>query len=259
MKKIIYLFFAILFTSTLASAQTTAMDFTKTDCSGQSHHLYSELDSGYFVIMEFIMTCNSCIAAGNAIEAMISDLQAEYPGRVKWYQFAYTNSYSCATMTNFKNTNGFTSSVFDQGATLVAYYGGFGMPTISVAAGSSHDVLFTDVGFSISDTTAIGNLARTFFSTTAVNTLPQTAQYISTFPNPAKTDVTIRIDVKENTSLDISILDLSGKEILQFLNQEVQQGIFEKQVNVSGIANGNYFVRATMNGKTSLTQLTISH
>ncbi len=133
MKKSFYLMIALMFASVISKAQTTAMDFTKVDCEGRSHHLFSELDSGQVVIMEFVMTCNSCIAAGHAIEAMVMDLQAEFPGRVKWYQIAYTNSYTCATMTGFKNTNGFNSAIFDQGAALVAYYGGFGMPTVAVA------------------------------------------------------------------------------------------------------------------------------
>src|SRR4051812_18835918 len=103
--------------SRLASfAQSTAVDFNRADCDGNQHHLFSELDSGSVVIMEFIMTCNSCIVAGNSLEAMIADIEMQYPGRIRFYQLAYTNSYSCATMNNFKNTNSFNSAVFDSAA-----------------------------------------------------------------------------------------------------------------------------------------------
>src|SRR5262245_46264024 len=141
MKKTILLLLLLLSAAYIVSAQTTAQDFTRADCSGQMHHLFDELDSNNVVIMEFIMTCNSCIVAGHAIEEMIADLQFEHPGRVRFYQFAYTNSYSCATMLNFKSSNGFASAVFDSGAAMVAYYGGFGMPTVAVVAGPTHAVL----------------------------------------------------------------------------------------------------------------------
>jgi hypothetical protein len=109
--------------------------------------LFSELDANKVVVMEFIMTCNSCIIAGHELEEMIASLEAEYPGQTLFYQFAFTNSYTCSTMQSFKSNNGFSSAVFDSGAAMVAYYGGFGMPTVAVVAGSNHSVLSANVGF----------------------------------------------------------------------------------------------------------------
>src|SRR4051812_9902427 len=131
----LFLLFILVAFSHCATAQTVAMDFTQNDCDGNPHQLYAELDSGYVVVMEFIMTCNACVIGGQALEGMIADIHAQYPGKIKFYQFAYTNSYTCSMMQSFKSVNGFTSSTFDQGANMVAYYGGFGMPTVAIAAG----------------------------------------------------------------------------------------------------------------------------
>lgn len=247
--KNLYLILALLLSTTLSKAQTTAMDFTKTDCSGISHHLFADLDSGNVVVMEFIMTCNSCIAAGHALETMISNLEAEHPGKVRWYQIAYTNTYTCATMTGFKNTNGFSSNVFDQGASLVAYYGGFGMPTIAVAAGSGHDVLFTDVGFSISDTTAIGIAARNFFATSSVPATPASLNAIEVFPNPASNLLNIKLDVKANTAVTFQIINIAGSMVME-VNETVATGNYTKQLDISSLPAGMYLVQATYNNKT---------
>jgi len=259
MKKSFYLMIALMFASVISKAQTTAMDFTKVDCEGRSHHLFSELDSGQVVIMEFVMTCNSCIAAGHAIEAMVMDLQAEFPGRVKWYQIAYTNSYTCATMSGFKNTNGFNSAIFDQGAALVAYYGGFGMPTVAVAAGSGHDVLFTNVGFSISDTTAIGIAARNFFATSKVNDLPATIENVSLYPNPVNDLFSIELNMKSKTNVTINLLDVSGKLIREIANEEANSGIHKVSSNLSSIPSGVYTVQILSDGKSINKRINIAH
>lgn len=250
---------ALMFTSVISKAQTTAMDFTKVDCNGQSHQLFSELDSGQVVVMEFIMTCNSCIAAGHAIEAMVTDLQAEYPGRVKWYQIAYTNSYTCATMTGWKNTNGFNSAIFDQGASLVAYYGGFGMPTIAVAAGSGHDVLFTDVGFSVSDTTAIGIAARNFFATSAINEVPSNIANVSVYPNPASDLLSIELSMKTNSNVTINLLDISGRIVREISNEKATLGNYKLNTNLSDISTGVYTLQIISEGKSINKRINIAH
>ena len=248
-----------MFVNSISKAQTTAMDFTKMDCAGQNHQLFSELDSGNLVIMEFIMTCNSCIAAGHALETMVANLQAEYPNRVRWYQMAYTNSYTCASMTAWKNTNGFTSAVFDQGAALVAYYGGFGMPTVAVAAGSGHDVLFSNVGFSISDTTAIGIAARNFFATSSTVELPSSIQSFRAYPSPANTSLSVSLNLNESGELMIQLVDLSGKEIMKAAAEPVSKGVVERNLDVSNVASGIYLVKATINGKSVIERIKISH
>ena len=170
MKKLALLFvITSLFTSQFIAAQTTAMDFNRMDCNGNHHHLFAELDSNHVAILEFFMNnCNSCIVAGNKIKNMKTPLDAEFPNQIHSYSFAYTNSYSCATVADWVSNNGFATVPMDSGATQVAYYGGFGMPTVVVVGGTNDDVLFSTVGLSTSDTTAMASAIRDFFA--SVNT-----------------------------------------------------------------------------------------
>ncbi len=258
MKKLFYSIMAFILIASVSKAQTTAMDFTKNDCDGVSHHLFSELDSGNVVIMEFIMTCSSCIAAGHAIETMMTDLEVQYPGKVRLYQIAYTNSYTCATMQGFKNTNNFSSTVFDQGASLVAYYGGFGMPTVAIAAGTNHDVLLSNVGFGASDTAQAGTAIRAFFTTLSASELPESVASFTSFPNPGNDFVTVQLNFKNNASVKVQMVDLSGKLVKEFFTENVNSGVMEKKIDVSSIAPGYYMLKATVNGKDVFNKINIA-
>ena len=249
---------AFILIASVSNAQTTAMDFTKNDCDGVSHHLFSELDSGNVVIMEFIMTCSSCIAAGHAIETMMTDLEVQYPGKVRLYQIAYTNSYTCATMQGFKNTNNFSSTVFDQGATMVAYYGGFGMPTVAIAAGTNHDVLLSNVGFGPSDTAQAGTAIRAFFTTLSAPELPASVSSFKSFPNPGNDFVNVQLNLKTNASINLQLVDLSGKLVKEYFTENTNSGMFERKIDVSGIAPGYYMLKVAVDGKDVYNKINIS-
>jgi len=258
MNKPFYALLAILLCASLSNAQTTAMDFTKNDCDGNPHHLFSELDSGNVIIMEFIMTCSSCISAGHAIETMMSDLEIQFPGKVRLYQIAYTNSYTCATMQGFKTNNNFSSSVFDQGASLVAYYGGFGMPTVAIAAGSNHDVLYTNVGFAPTDTAQAGIAIRTFMTTLSSNDLPGSVTSFTSFPNPGKDFLSVQLNLKSNSSVRLQLVDLSGKLVKEYFSEYLRSGVFERKIDVSGVAPGHYMLKAAIDGKDVFKKINIS-
>ena len=69
MKKTLLLLSAIVFVINFSNAQTTAQDWTKTDCNGISHQLFTELDNGNCVILAFDMlpSCSLCINAAYRI------------------------------------------------------------------------------------------------------------------------------------------------------------------------------------------------
>lgn len=136
--------------------QTTAMDFTKTDCDGTEHHLFQELEAGNVVVLEYIMLgCPSCIVASERIRQLIVPFEATHPGRVRQYMFGYIKYYTCAQLKSWQTDNNLSGTMFEDGSSQVGYYGGMGMPTIAIAAGNTHQILFVKVGFQDSDTTAI--------------------------------------------------------------------------------------------------------
>lgn len=238
--------------------QTTAMDFTMDDCSGNMHNLFTTLDSNEVVVMEFFMTCSSCIDAGHKIESMLVPLHAQFPGKINWYQFAYVNSYDCTTVNDFVTTNGFTSVPFDSGEYMVAYYGGFGMPTVVVVAGANHDVLFTDIGFSTNDTALMSNAIKTFYGVgNAASFMSENENSLSVFPNPATDEINIQLALSENSLVQMQLIDLTGRVVVEIYNGTSTEKNLQQQFTVSHLSNGIYLLKAMVNGKTSFHKINV--
>lgn len=258
-----YLFCAaITFFAQSSNAQTTAMDFNIVDCNGTPHHLYSDLDAGKAVIIEFFMnSCSPCVTAGQHLEAMKADLLAEYPGKIKAYTFAFNNTYTCTTVNNWITNNGFTSVPSDSGAAQVAYYGGMGMPTIVIlGGGTNHAVLGSPyIGFSTSDTTTMAADIRNFLNTSSINEEKNILSGLTAYPNPANQEVKVFFSLAQSSDIMIDVVDLTGRVVKVVMNEKEQKGEIVKTVNTADLAKGSYMLRVVANGMISQQKLTIIH
>jgi hypothetical protein len=149
MKKKLFTLTAIFITLiSLTKAQTTAMDFTQTDCDGLDHQLYPELDAGNVIILEYMMlNCAPCVTGTQAMEAIIKPYELSHPGRVHLYSIAFLNSYTCEQILQWKRDFNFNHPTFCQGEAQVAYYGGMGMPTLVVVGTNEHKVFYKSIGY----------------------------------------------------------------------------------------------------------------
>jgi thiol-disulfide isomerase/thioredoxin len=243
MKKLLFALTLIFVIGSANAQPTTAMDFTDNDCNGNMHNLFSTLDSGEVVILEFFMNCGSCIVAGQTITPMFNQLAAEYPGKVNFYAFAYNNTMTCTQANNVIVGNNINAIPFDSGATQVAYYGGFGMPTIAVLAGSNHSVLFTNVGFTTSDTTTMGIQIRNFFATIGVGETNALVSSMNTFPNPANDNVQINYTLTQGSAVTLQIVNPLGQLVRETHMGEVATGEHTTNVSVADLEAGVYFFR----------------
>lgn len=244
-------------------AQTTAMDFQGVDCNGNMQHLFADLDAGNAVILEFFMNnCSPCVTAGSKLEAMKSDLLAEFPGKIKSYAFGFNNTYSCTTVANWVNNNGFTSSPNDSGATQVAYYGGMGMPTIVIlGGGTAHTVLGSPyIGFSTSDTIAMAADIRTFLSpATGMQVQIDPLKMVSFFPNPSQDLFHLNVRVLTAGNLSIALLDLTGKQVRLLCDETVGAGTFTQSYSTSTLASGSYILNVNSNGNVTNVKMNVLH
>ena len=252
-----------LFKTQISNAQMTAMDFTMVDCNASAtHNLYSDLNLGKVVIIEFFMTsCSSCIVAGQTLENMKTNLLSQYPGKIKAYAFGFNNTYSCTTVNNWVTTNSITSVPSDSGATQVAYYGGMGMPTIVIAAGTNHKLLGSPyIGFNISDTTGMASNIRNFLNgPVGINELNANISELNIFPNPTSNEIKITFNLTEASNTVIEIMDVTGRIVKTLLNEKMSSGNFTKTFNVSNLDNGNYFMNLNTNGFISRKKISIIH
>jgi hypothetical protein len=244
MKKLIYTL--LLSAGCIAvQAQSTAMDFSGLDCNGNQQHLFADLDADNAVILEFFMTnCSPCVTAGTALEAMKTDLLAQYPGRVKSYAFGFNNAYTCPTVANWVNTNGFSSIPMDSGSAQVAYYGGFGMPTIVILGGSAHSILGSPyIGFTMSDTTTMAADLRDFLSGATAITPQTMITDVQVHPQPANASLQMRLQLAQAGELQLTVVDLNGREVQAVFTGDVAAGLFEQTVDTRALAAGLYLLR----------------
>src|ERR1017187_11001668 len=100
MKKILYILIALMFVITISKAQT-ATDFTATDCNSNSHNLFSELNAGKVIVMDWVMPCINCVAPSLSTSNVVQRYQTTYPGRVQLYLIKDIGTTTCTTLTSW--------------------------------------------------------------------------------------------------------------------------------------------------------------
>ncbi|MBI4929224.1 MAG: T9SS type A sorting domain-containing protein [Bacteroidetes bacterium] len=242
--------------SVLSNAQpTTAMDFSMTDCNGQVHTLYSELDSGNAIIMEFWMNnCQSCVDAGSVLEVMYQNLKPTCGNNVRYFQTAFNNAELCHDINTWVATNGFSSVPFDSGAAQVAYYGSFGMPTVAVAAGNTHQLLYLSTqGLPVNDTSIIATAIRNYCTTGAGVSENDFQNSVIVSPNPTSGVFNVQtrlpdgqVSKFQNPPAAWAGVQMNSIEVYNVFGECIHQHIStssHQQIDLREASDGIYFLK----------------
>jgi len=234
---------AITFLSFTGMSQTTAMNFSGQDCNGNNVDLFADLDAGKAVMLIFYMpNCGSCPPVATRMQTMANNINANHPGLVKAYAFPYQNSTTCSYSASWVTNNNLPLfAPMDSGAVQVAYYGGFGMPTVVLLGGNNHDVLFTTQNFTSSDTTTMRDLILNTF-TAGIEDNASISE-LNVFPNPASGLVNLSFNNPVTADTEIKIVDLSGKILLSVQREKLAEGLVEEELDVTSIPAGNYLIQ----------------
>lgn len=251
--------FTALFIPFFNHAQSTAMDFEGLDCNGNNVHLFSDLEAGKAVILFYYMpNCGSCPPPAQQIQSMANNINSSHPGLVKAYAYPFQNSTTCSYSASWVIDNNLPLyAPMDSGAVQVAYYGGFGMPTVVLLGGANHDVLFVTQDYNSSDTTTMRDLILNTF--TANTPESENIRALNVFPNPASDILQFTFTaVKENETV-IELVDLSGKTVLLREKEMLPSGDISKELNVSELNPGTYLLRITAGNSVTQQEISIVH
>jgi thiol-disulfide isomerase/thioredoxin len=234
------------------------MDFSGNDCNGIYRHLFADLDSGKAVLLHFYMpSCGSCPPPAQKIQAMANNINATHPGKVKAYAFPFNNTTTCTYSSFWVSSNGLSLyAPMDSGATMVAYYGGFGMPTVVLLGGTNHRVMFSTQSFVTSDTTVMRDSILAMLAT-GINEMPTDVSSFNIYPNPASDVISIDLELKESSTVYIEITDVFGKQIAILMNEKQNSGQLKKQFSTAMLPKGNYLFHSIINGRSFSKKLTI--
>lgn len=66
---------------------------------------------------------------------------------------------------------------------------------------------------------------------------------VKIFPNPAAEKATLMLDLPADISLSIRIFDLTGRDLMTVFEGEMEKGVHQLMLDLSGIGDGMYFCR----------------
>lgn len=256
MKKL-FPFFIAFFTLAALSAQTTATNFTCNDCSGNSHTLFTELDSGKVIVLIWVMPCPGCIAGGLAVDSITKSYAISNPGIVKFYladDFANSVCHNISSWVNLNNLS--PDAEFSDTAISMAHYGTAGMPKIIVLGGSSHTVFYNQSGTpsAIALQTAINNALS---ANAGIIERDNNKMGLTLFPNPALNNSKIKYTLARSADVTIEVMNLLGKKIKTFSLGIQSAGKQEYQINLESLSNGLYFTRLTAGEISEIVEVTV--
>ncbi|MFB6231828.1 MAG: T9SS type A sorting domain-containing protein [Salinibacter sp.] len=100
------------------------------------------------------------------------------------------------------------------------------------------------------------NGANSYSQVVTVRRRARDVTLLSTFPNPVRHRATLRYAVPGRQNVTIVLYDALGRQVETVVNG-MKEGHQEKQINVSGLPSGRYFLRLRARGEVRVERLTV--
>lgn len=241
--------------SATSFAQTNATNWTATDCSGASHTLFDELNSGKIIVFTWVMPCGSCISGAKAAYNAVQTFAASHPGKVVFYLADDLGDDNCAALTSWINTNsiGNTSNMTVFGNSGIAInennFGGSGMPHTVVMGGTDHKIYYNKKNAATNDQSGIESAVNSAISAVGIQQVNSDMQFAIS-PNPV-TDV-VSIATKTGVS-KVVITSLTGTAMREESYNGSKTNV---SISLNGLAAGVYTITVTdRDGQTGIRKI----
>ena len=243
--KTILLSTAFVLLSFCSSGQTTATNFTATDCNGVSHNLFNELDSGNVIILVWVMPCGGCVSAAQTASEIAESYAVSMPGRVRAYIADDYADASCATLNGWLNNNNIDRvTSFSDAAIDMSDYGADGMPKVVVLGGGySHGVYYNRDNQFANDSIDMHAAVDSALAdaTVIIGPVVPHMQFVL-YPNPATDHAEMYVNSITPEELNIRIVNANG-QLVQSFSYTTSTGENLIRINIAEFAAGSYFVK----------------
>ncbi len=263
MKKILAFFglcfFVLISCSANGQVPAEATDFTLTDCDGSHHQLFTQIDNGEVIVIEFMMGCAPCVSGRKALAKLQSQFEASHPGKLHVYTMGFSESMQCNSIETWMTTNNIVGLAFEGNSEVInAYNAQSGMPTIVVLGSTDHQILYWKSSFSNKDTIAIKAAINQGLATAAVGKASQ-SNGISIYPNPSVSSFKINISCEQQSEdIQIAIYNTIGEQIQQVFEGTLDAGIREFEVTTDKLSNGTYYIHVSRNSTKEIIPITVT-
>ena len=237
-------------------AQTVAPDFTATDCNGVMHHLYSELNSGKVIVLNFVMPCGSCI--GPSLTAYNVSQSFASPN-VLYYLIDDLANTSCTTLAGWAdNYNiGPNRTTFSTSAIVESNYGGTGMPHV-VVVGPNHTIYFNGLNGAAGNATAIQNAITSALSAAGVPEPVNNVFGLSANPSYPTQTISVQYTLPVSGKVTLSVYDETGKSVVLKEMGVQSKGLYRLDLETNKMAAGTYFVRLLCDEKMQVVKVNLN-
>ena len=229
-------------------AQTTATDFTATDCNGAVKNLFTELDNGKIVVLVWVEPCVGCISDAQAAFKATQSFSSSYPNKVLFWLVDDVGDTPCSTLYLWAQTNGIPTAHIqlfgNVGNTIDENnYGGLAMPHVVVMGNNSHHIYCNILG-GANDSVAISTAIFKAI-TNGVNDL-ENNKVFSVFPNPVTDNMQIAVTITKPSFLQFELFDVLGRCLQTFSFQTIESGTQQFKLELDKIIpSGNYFLKCS--------------
>ena len=254
-KHILTIFFSALFAVSVAQ---TATDFTAEDCNGTTHNLFSQLDAGKVIVICWVMPCGACVGPAFTTSNVVQSYSATHPNTVIMYLVDDYGNTACSAINSWANTNNLTRTTrFSNSDISMADYGTDGMPKTVVLAGSDHAVFYNS-NFTV-DATELQNAINSALSTTGIDDISSIVSAFNLFPNPASKSAEVQFTLLKNAVVQVDVYDMKGQLVSNPFKGSQVTGQNNISIDVSAYASGTYLLKLSVDDKSKLVNLIVSH
>jgi thiol-disulfide isomerase/thioredoxin len=248
MKKILLsLFFCASATLHAQTTLTTAVDFTATDIDGNTFHLFDKLDSGKFVMLDFMFTnCGPCQVTAPKLHGAFVNYGSNSPSSQVLF-VSINRDDNNAVMHTWESTylnptgpyplgiSGTQGSATAGPQTFHIPYGIGAFPTMILIA-PNHQIVETDMWPIASAATFTTYFQSHGLFPTGIKESQKENNLFSISPVPASDALTI--NSKNKNMQQIKVMDMIGNVV--YLEKLVNQ-LNTQTIDISKLASGIYF------------------
>lgn len=260
MKKSVLFGFILFLIGSVAFGQTTATDFTLTDCAGNPHSLFADLDAGKVIVIAFVMPCASCIGPSVSAYDVVQNYAISDPGRVIFYLSDDNGTSSCSSLSNWASQNSMpNATVISTIALKMSQYNGngIGMPKIVVLGGSNHTVYYNE---NDGDNSHNLNAAITqALGATGMSEVENTIVNLNVLPNPGKNSACITYSLNQSKEVSIEIFNVLGEKVKTIALEKQTAGKHTSPIDVETFSNGIYFIKLNASTTSEIVKFIVTH
>ena len=233
-------------------------DFTANDCSGNSHNLYSELNSGKVIVLAWVMPCGACVSASLTTYNVVQSYQSGHPNTVYMYLCDDYANTSCASLNSWKNSNSLTNATtFSNSAINMSNYGSTGMPKFVVIGGANHTVFYNSNN--TVNATSLQNAINSALLTTGLNGPNNAGTSLNIYPNPAGDRAEIKFNLVKESEVAIELFNIEGQLMQNIYSGKLSAGENKVELTTASLASGMYLVKFTEGDKARFMNVVVSH